>query len=67
MLRAEAERAPMFAILDAARDDRILELARQSVEAHQSLYEGVQESRWPRSRRTWWGRFGRAQSSFPGW
>jgi len=42
MLRAEAERAPMFAILDAARDDRILELARQSVEAHQSLYEGVQ-------------------------
>lgn len=41
-LREEAAKAPMFAILDAARDDRILELLRQSVEAHQSLYEGIQ-------------------------
>lgn len=41
-LREEAEREPLFAILDAARDDRILELLRQSVEPHQSLYEGIQ-------------------------
>jgi len=41
-LRAEAEREPLFAILDAARDDRILEILRQSVEPHQSLYEGIQ-------------------------
>lgn len=41
-LREEAEKEPLYAILDAARDDRILELLRQSVEPHQSLYEGVQ-------------------------
>lgn len=41
-LRAEAEKEPLFGILDAARDDRILELLRQSVETYQSLYEGVQ-------------------------
>jgi hypothetical protein len=41
-LRAEAEKEPLFAILDTARDDRILELLRQSVEPHQSLYEGIQ-------------------------
>ena len=39
-LREEAARAPLYAILDAARDDRILELLRESVERHQSLYEG---------------------------
>jgi pSer/pThr/pTyr-binding forkhead associated (FHA) protein len=41
-LRQEAAKAPLFAILDAARDDRILEVLRQSVEPHQSLYEGIQ-------------------------
>ncbi len=41
-LRDEGAKAPLFAILDAARDDRILELLRQSVEPHQSLYEGIQ-------------------------
>jgi pSer/pThr/pTyr-binding forkhead associated (FHA) protein len=41
-LRQEAVQAPLFAVLDAARDDRILELLRQSVEPHQSLYEGIQ-------------------------
>lgn len=41
-LHEESEKEPLYAILDAARDDRILELLRQSVEPHQSLYEGVQ-------------------------
>ncbi|AGP42300.1 hypothetical protein SCE1572_52060 [Sorangium cellulosum So0157-2] len=41
-LRDEAEREPLFAILDAARSDRILELLRQSIEPYQSLYEGIQ-------------------------
>ncbi len=41
-LRGEGEGAPLYAIMDAARDDRILELLRQSVERYQSLYEGVQ-------------------------
>ncbi len=41
-LREESAKEPLYAILDAARDDRILELLRQSVEPHQSLYEGVQ-------------------------
>jgi len=42
MLRDVAAKEPLFAVLDAARDDRILELLRQSVEAHDSLYEGIQ-------------------------
>jgi pSer/pThr/pTyr-binding forkhead associated (FHA) protein len=41
-LQAEAERAPLHAVLDAARDRRILELLRESVEEHRSLYEGFQ-------------------------
>ncbi len=32
----------LFAIVDAARDDRILILVRESVERYQSLYEGVE-------------------------
>jgi len=36
----EEAKAPLYALLDAARDDRILELLRESVESHQSLYEG---------------------------
>jgi Domain of unknown function (DUF4123)/Inner membrane component of T3SS, cytoplasmic domain len=41
VLRQEADSAGLFAILDAARSDRILELLRESVEEHRSLYEGV--------------------------
>lgn len=33
--------APLFAVLDAARDLRILELLRQSPEEHHSLYDGA--------------------------
>ena len=33
---------PLYAILDAARDIKILALLMQSKEEHQSLYEGVQ-------------------------
>lgn len=33
--------APLFAVLDAARDDRILEVLRESVEEYRSLYEGI--------------------------
>lgn len=40
-LRAEASREPLYAILDAARDPRILDILRESVEKHQSLYEGT--------------------------
>jgi hypothetical protein len=36
-----AEAAPLFALLDAARSPRVLELLRESVEEHQSLYDGV--------------------------
>ena len=35
------ETAPLFALLDAARDRRILELLRGSVEEHRSLYDGL--------------------------
>lgn len=35
-----AQEQPLFAALDAARDDRILELLRESVEEYRSLYEG---------------------------
>ena len=34
--------APLYAVLDAAQDRRILTLLRESVEEHRSLYEGVQ-------------------------
>lgn len=40
-LRAEAEKAPLYVVIDGARDRRIVELARQHVENHQSLYEGA--------------------------
>ncbi|HYO69654.1 MAG TPA: DUF4123 domain-containing protein [Archangium sp.] len=33
---------PLFAVLDAARDERILVLLRESVEEYRSLYEGAQ-------------------------
>lgn len=41
LLRDEASRGPLYAVVDAARDDRILVLLRESVEVHRSLYEGV--------------------------
>ena len=37
-----AAKAPLYAILDAARDRRIGELCRESVEEHRSLYDGVE-------------------------
>lgn len=40
-LRHEASDAPLYAVVDGARDRRIVELARQHVENHQSLYEGA--------------------------
>jgi len=36
------QRAPLFALLDAARDDRVLDLLQNSGEKYQSLYEGQQ-------------------------
>lgn len=36
------QKKPLFAILDAARDERILTLMQESVEEHRSLYEGPQ-------------------------
>ena len=35
------EKKPLFALLDAARDKRVLEVLRGSVEEYQSLYDGV--------------------------
>jgi pSer/pThr/pTyr-binding forkhead associated (FHA) protein len=42
VLRNEARKEPLYAVLDAARDDRILELLREHVEPHRSLYEGAE-------------------------
>lgn len=39
-LRGVASREKLYAVLDAARDDRILELLREHVEPHRSLYDG---------------------------
>lgn len=39
--KLEAIEGRLFAIVDAARDDRILILVRESVERYQSLYEGT--------------------------
>jgi hypothetical protein len=41
-LADEAAREPLYAVLDAARSRRILELCRESVEDHRSLYDGVE-------------------------
>ena len=41
-LRSEARSKPLYAVLDAAREDRILELLREHVEPHRSLYEGAE-------------------------
>ncbi len=42
VLRNEARSEPLYAVLDAAREDRILELLREHVEPHRSLYEGAE-------------------------
>lgn len=42
ILEAETAREPIHVILDAARTPRILEVLREAVEPHHSLYEGVQ-------------------------
>lgn len=41
VLRAVAEAGALHAVLDAARSDRILQVLREAVEEHRSLYEGV--------------------------
>ncbi|WP_437548102.1 DUF4123 domain-containing protein [Sorangium sp. So ce367] len=41
-LRERAAAAPLYAVLDAARDDRILEICRESVEPYVSLYSGLE-------------------------
>ncbi|WP_437498388.1 DUF4123 domain-containing protein [Sorangium sp. So ce1099] len=37
----QAEPAPLFAVLDAARTLRVIEVLRESVEEYRSLYEGI--------------------------
>jgi pSer/pThr/pTyr-binding forkhead associated (FHA) protein len=38
----QADHQPLYAVLDAARDRRIVELLRESVEEHHSLYDGIE-------------------------
>ena len=38
----ETANQPLYAVLDTARDRRILELLRESVEEHHSLYDGIE-------------------------
>ena len=38
----DREPGTLYAVVDAARDDRVLELLRQSVEPYRSLYDGVE-------------------------
>lgn len=38
----DREPGQLYAVVDAARDDRVLELLRQSVEPYRSLYDGVE-------------------------
>jgi hypothetical protein len=40
-LREAAAGAPLYAVLDAARDPRILQLLRESIDEYRSLYEGI--------------------------
>lgn len=40
-LREIAAREPLYAITDGARDERIVRILRESVERHESLYDGV--------------------------
>ena len=41
-LRKEAGRGKLYAVMNAARDGRILELLREHVEEHRSLFEGTE-------------------------
>ncbi|MBK8258843.1 MAG: DUF4123 domain-containing protein [Polyangiaceae bacterium] len=41
-LRAESARKPLYTIVDTARSEAILPMLRESVERHQSLYEGAE-------------------------
>jgi len=41
-LREEARTASLYALLDSARSDRVVEILRESVETYRSLFEGVQ-------------------------
>jgi pSer/pThr/pTyr-binding forkhead associated (FHA) protein len=43
-LRAEAQATPLYALLDSARSERVLELLRESVETYRSLFEGLRGS-----------------------
>ncbi len=40
--RLRSQETPLYAVLDAARDERILELLHESIEEYHSLYEGPQ-------------------------
>ena len=42
MLQAEAAQARLYAVLDAARAPRVLQVVRESVEEYRSLYEGLE-------------------------
>ena len=42
MLQAEAARTPLYALLDAARTPRVLEMVRESVQEYRSLYDGIE-------------------------
>jgi pSer/pThr/pTyr-binding forkhead associated (FHA) protein len=41
-IRLKSEKAPLYAIVDAGRGLRVLELLRQHIEPHQSLYDGLE-------------------------
>jgi hypothetical protein len=41
-LRALSAKGPLYAVLDTARGGRILQIVREGVEPHQSLYEGTE-------------------------
>ncbi|EYF01418.1 DUF4123 domain-containing protein [Chondromyces apiculatus] len=41
-LRQKAEEAPLYAVVDGARDNRILAVLREHLERQQSLYDGLQ-------------------------
>ncbi|WP_437927539.1 DUF4123 domain-containing protein [Sorangium sp. So ce291] len=45
LLRMEAEKINLYAVLDSARDRRILELLRESPEEYRSLYDGIEGER----------------------
>lgn len=42
LARLRAEEEPLYAVFDAARDDRILTLLKESVDEYRSLYEGTE-------------------------